>query len=191
MHEADWDSSTEPGAMLALVRLKDVRKLRLFAAACHRCVWQSLDEEARKAVEEAERLAEDRKRIASCGLRVAHADAQSAFASAFKAIADTAKIGAGPQAKLLRDIFGPLPFRRVSIPPSVRAWQDATVVRLSEASYECRRLPDGTLEPQRLFVLADALEEAGCNDVGILAHLRGGGVHVRGCYVLDLLLGKS
>jgi hypothetical protein len=94
-------------------------------------------------------------------------------------------------AALLRDLFGPLPFRPVSIPPSVRAWQDATVVNLAQAAYECRRLPDGTLEPERLAVLADALEEAGCEDRDVLGHLRGGGVHVRGCFVLDLLTGHE
>jgi hypothetical protein len=40
-------------------------------------------------------------------------------------------------------------------------------------------------------VLADGLEEAGCQDVQILGHLRSGGDHVRGCWALDLLLGKS
>jgi hypothetical protein len=39
-------------------------------------------------------------------------------------------------------------------------------------------------------VLADALEEAGCQDADILVHLRGPEPHVRGCWVVDLLLGK-
>jgi hypothetical protein len=43
----------------------------------------------------------------------------------------------------------------------------------------------------RLPVLADALEEAGCTDADILSHLRGPGPHVRGCWVVDLLLGKE
>jgi hypothetical protein len=43
----------------------------------------------------------------------------------------------------------------------------------------------------RLAVLADALEEAGCADADILSHLRGPGPHVRGCWVVDLLLGKE
>jgi hypothetical protein len=96
------------------------------------------------------------------------------------------------QAALLRDIVGPLPFRPVAIDPTVLAWQDATVVRLAQAAYEQRSLPVGTLELDRLAVLADALEEAGCQDQEVLEHLREpGGVHVRGCYVVDLLLGKS
>jgi hypothetical protein len=81
------------------------------------------------------------------------------------------------QAALLRDLFGPLPFRPVSIPQSVRAWHDATIQRLAEASYANRQLPSGTLEPEGLCVLADALEEAGCTDEDVLAHLRSPGPH--------------
>ena len=43
----------------------------------------------------------------------------------------------------------------------------------------------------RLPVLADALQDAGCDNADILTHCRSGGEHVRGCWVLDLLLGKS
>src|SRR5204862_225019 len=43
---------------------------------------------------------------------------------------------------------------------------------------------------ERLPILADALEEAGCTDADILSHLRRPGTHARGCYVLDLLLGR-
>jgi hypothetical protein len=43
----------------------------------------------------------------------------------------------------------------------------------------------------RLPILADALEEAGCHDAEILAHCRGPGPHVRGCWVIDLLIGKE
>ena len=44
---------------------------------------------------------------------------------------------------------------------------------------------------ERLPILADALEEAGCDDPDILSHLRGPGPHVRGCWALDLVLGKA
>ncbi|HUR53438.1 MAG TPA: hypothetical protein VMZ71_04880 [Gemmataceae bacterium] len=43
----------------------------------------------------------------------------------------------------------------------------------------------------RLPILADALQDAGCDNDGILTHCRGDGAHVRGCWVVDLLLGKS
>jgi hypothetical protein len=94
------------------------------------------------------------------------------------------------QALLLRDIFGN-PFRPITLHPAVLTWNDATVVRLAQAAYEERHMPEGTLDNGRLAVLADALEEAGCNDADILSHCRSGGEHVRGCWVVDLLLGKS
>jgi hypothetical protein len=91
--------------------------------------------------------------------------------------------------KLFRDLFNP--FRPVSLAPAILTWQDATVVRLVQAAYDERQMPEGTLDNGRLAVLADALEEAGCTDQDILGHCRSGGEHVRGCWVVDLLLGKS
>jgi hypothetical protein len=91
------------------------------------------------------------------------------------------------QAALVRDIFGN-PFRPVSVDP---AWLTPTVVSLVQAAYDERPLPSGELEPARLAVLADALEEAGCTDAEILTHLRSPGPHVRGCWALDLVLGKE
>jgi hypothetical protein len=94
------------------------------------------------------------------------------------------------QCDFLRDLFGN-PFRPVTLDPAILTWHDATVVRLSWAAYDERHLPEGTLDNGRLLVLADALEEAGCGDARILEHLRGPGEHVRGCWVVDLVLGKS
>jgi hypothetical protein len=62
---------------------------------------------------------------------------------------------------------------------------------MSQAIYDDRQLPRGTFDNGRLAVLADALEEAGCDNADVLAHLRDGGDHVRGCWVVDGLLGKS
>lgn len=104
------------------------------------------------------------------------------------------------QATLLRDIFGN-PFQ--SLPELRRSggscggqgleeldwispwltWNDGTVRKLAQAIYQDRRFGD-------LPVLADALEEAGCHNQDILEHCRGSGTHVRGCWVVDLLLGK-
>jgi hypothetical protein len=92
---------------------------------------------------------------------------------------------------LLRDIFGSLPFRHVTLSPAVLTWNSAVVVRLAQAVYEDRHLPEGTLYNTRLLILADALEEAGCLDADILGHLRGPRPHVRGCWAVDLCLGKS
>jgi hypothetical protein len=91
---------------------------------------------------------------------------------------------------LLRDIIGN-PFRPVTISPAVLAWNDTTIVRLAQAAYDERHLPAGTLDNGRLAVLADALEEAGCTDADILDHLRGPGPHVRSCWPIDIILGKS
>jgi hypothetical protein len=52
-------------------------------------------------------------------------------------------------------------------------------------------MPSGHLDPARLAVLADALEESGCATPEILFHLRGPGPHVRGCFVLDALPGRD
>jgi hypothetical protein len=90
------------------------------------------------------------------------------------------------QVELLNDIFGNL-FRPITSDP---AWQTPTVTSLAAAAYEERSLPSGELEPARLAVLADALEEAGCREQSILDHLRSPGPHVRGCWTLDLILGR-
>jgi hypothetical protein len=78
-----------------------------------------------------------------------------------------------------------------TISPSRLTWNDAIVVRLAQAAYDKRQLPAGTLDTSRLAVLADALEEAGCAGDDILSHLRGPEPHVRGCWVVDLLLAKE
>jgi hypothetical protein len=88
---------------------------------------------------------------------------------------------------LLREIFGN-PFRPITLDP---IWLTPTVASLAQTAYEVRPDPSGHLDPTRLAVLADALEDAGCTEAAILDHLRGPGPHVRGCFVLDLLLGKS
>jgi hypothetical protein len=93
------------------------------------------------------------------------------------------------QAGIIRDLLNP--FVSISVSPAVLDRNDALVVRLAQAAYAERHLPDGTLDNGRLAILADALEEAGCTDVDILSHLRSPGPHVRGCWPLDLCLGKS
>jgi hypothetical protein len=94
-------------------------------------------------------------------------------------------------ALLLRDIFGN-PFRpSPPLPAAILVWNDGTIRRLAEGIYEERQMPEGRLDTARLAVLADALEEAGCDNAEILSHCRGPGPHVRGCWALDLILGKE
>jgi hypothetical protein len=91
----------------------------------------------------------------------------------------------GAEAGVIRCIFGN-PFRLVALDPS---WRTPPVLTLAEAASDDRILPAGTLEPDRLAVLADALEDAGCTDAEGLGHLREPGPHVRGCFLLDAVLG--
>jgi hypothetical protein len=90
------------------------------------------------------------------------------------------------QCDLWRDIFGN-PFCPVALDP---AWLTGEVLALAEAAYQERLLPSGQLDPARLAVLADALEEAGAGGE-LLTHLRSAGPHVRGCWAVDLLAGRS
>jgi hypothetical protein len=88
------------------------------------------------------------------------------------------------QASLLRDIFGLLIVRSVGIDLQWLSWNNDTVVKITQTIYEDRTF-------DHLPLLADALEEADCSDADILGHLRVPGPHVRGCWVVDLLLGKE
>jgi hypothetical protein len=91
----------------------------------------------------------------------------------------------------IRCLFGN-PFRpSLPLPAAVLAWSDGTLRRLAEGIYEGRRLPAGTLDTTRLAILADALLDAGCDDDELLAHCRSRGPHVRGCWVVDTVLGKT
>ena len=95
------------------------------------------------------------------------------------------------QVRVLRDIFGN-PFRpSPPLPPAVLAWNDRTVPRIAEGIYDDRKMPEGTLYNDRLAILADALLDAGCEDEALIQHCRSAGPHVRGCWAIDLILGKS
>lgn len=87
------------------------------------------------------------------------------------------------QRRLVREFFGN-PFRPVALDPAWLAWNDHAVTRLAERIYEDRDF-------DRLPLLADALEEAGCGERALLQHLRGSGPHCRGCWALDAVLGKN
>jgi hypothetical protein len=81
---------------------------------------------------------------------------------------------------LLRDIFGN-PFHPVTILPG---WQTTNVVGIAQAIYAERTFED-------MPILGDALEDASCTNADILKHCREPAEHVRGCWVVDLVLGKS
>jgi hypothetical protein len=85
------------------------------------------------------------------------------------------------QAALLRDVVGPLPTCPVVIDTN---WLTSTAATLASEMYRTRDFTP-------MLILADALQDAGCADDDILEHCRGGGPHVRGCWVVDLVLGKT
>ena len=89
-------------------------------------------------------------------------------------------------AEHLRDVFGN-PFCPARLPPDCLT---PVVATLAQAAFDDLLFPSCTLDPVRLSILADALEDAGCTDA-ILAHLRSPGPHVRGCWAVDLILGKQ
>jgi hypothetical protein len=84
------------------------------------------------------------------------------------------------QADFVRDIFGN-PFRPVVFDP---AWRTSTTLALARQMYDSR---DFSPMP----ILADALQDAGCDNADILNHCRRPGEHTKGCWVIDLLLGKE
>jgi hypothetical protein len=217
MTEAEWMRCTDPDPMLEFLRVRSKssdRKLRLFAVACCRSIWRLLPEErSKKAVEVGERYADglatekERRLAQTAARRGAEAAGQpSGMMAPYWAAAgrNSSSPTFAPthsayharlalrrqltrQARLLRDIVGN-PFRPVSFDP---AWRTRPVLALTHAAYDNRTLPAGTLDTDCLAILADALEDANCSDAPILEHLRGPGPHVRGCWVVDAVLGKE
>jgi hypothetical protein len=94
---------------------------------------------------------------------------------------------------LVLDIFGN-PHRPVALAPARLA---PTIVSLALAAWDHRVAPDPSrpgwlvLGPARLAILADAVEEAGCDEPEILEHLRGPIEHVRGCWCVDAILARE
>lgn len=183
-----------------------LRKVQLFLCGCCRRRWDTLiDERSRRAVDVAERHADGLAKKAE--LQKARKGAEDATcekiwdglpsaddltAYATKMSGEQASNGlwrAAHQAPigLLRCVFGN-PFRPAAIAPE---WLTPTVESLGQAAYDERDLPSGEIDVRRLAVLSDALEEVGCTDVDLLDHLRVPGPHVRGCWALDLILGKQ
>jgi hypothetical protein len=88
--------------------------------------------------------------------------------------------GADAYTGVLRDIYGN-PFKPVAFDPS---WRTSSVLSLACMMYD-------TNDFTAALVLADALQDGGCESEDILSHLRGPGPHVRGCWVTDLVLGRE
>jgi hypothetical protein len=219
MNEMQWLACSNAEQMLEFMRGKSrIRRYRLFACACARGFWDRLtDDRCRRAIISAEFYADqivtlrDLRRMGSEALKVVQngyntqtrgtpeskaadmayiaADGRS-FNSTIMVLRDLDDSKKQSLTLIVHDLFGN-PFRPIALSGEWLAWNSAIVVRLAQAAYDERTLPAGTLDNARLAVLSDALEEAGCADEQILMHLRSGGEHYRGCWVIDLLLGKQ
>ena len=219
MTEPEWMACGDWRALESHARpLLSRRELRLLACAILRREWAKLEGKAgRAAVEAAEQFADGliaddgrskrlraavRRRVELLSRRVfgvggdsRHTELCLVSAAGLAAEepnedvvlmrlstifgAPNLKLSFGAWPVLIRDIAGN-PFRPASFDA---AWRTADALGLARSAYESR---DFGLLP----VLADALEEAGCDSADLLSHLRGGGPHARGCWALDLVLGK-
>jgi len=202
MTEAKWLRTPRPGDMLSFLRQgkPSARKLRLYAvASSRRCNFERPGEEKAEelaVIALAERFADGlatSKELAEAARCRFDEDATWCVAEAnpFEGAQafTTALSGQCKQsvkAALLRDVFGN-PFREVAFDP---VWRTPAVASLAAAAYEERLTPSLDLDPVRLSILADALEEGGCAEA-LITHLRSRGPHVRGCWALDLILAKG
>jgi hypothetical protein len=210
MTEAQWLECKDSVAMLGLRKITHrSRKLRLFAVACCRRIEKLMTEPSdRSAVSLAERYADgeataqalvhsllsasandlrnprDTSYERACALAAGSTLMEDAIQTAAQASHWVRYVSCADegttQATMLRDIFGN-PFRPVAFSPT---WRSDTALTLARQMYELR---DFSAMP----ILADALQDAGCEDEQILSHCRGPGPHVRGCFAVDLVLGKE
>jgi len=192
------------------------RKWYLLGVACCRRVWEQIAEaENRLVVETVELFADglvsddQLARVAAaavdCGYRVYHdprlhraysaTDALGRGVGLDATLEHSCSVAVGHaayavggerrdemqvQSHLIRDIFGN-PFRPAVVDPR---WLTETAVEIARGICDDRAF-------ERLPILADALQDAGCEDAEVLSHCREPGTHVRGCWVIDLVLGKE
>jgi hypothetical protein len=211
MIEDEWLVCTQPKPMLEFMQSKaSDRKLRLFAVACCRRIWSLLrDNNHQKAVEVAERYADGKAtllqlqqaehhaafRVRRVGgarqKRIAAAEAASRAVSLSPATtaeyaaeaSEVPELEHEVQCGFLRDLFR-YPRHPVSGDPSWLTWNSGTIPTIAQEIYEKRSF-------DALLILADALEEAGCKHTDLLNHCRQECDHIQGCWVVDLLLGKT
>jgi hypothetical protein len=213
--EAEWLACTDFNLLWAGLAVRSThRKRRLFAVACCRQLWHLLpDEPCRRVVDVAERYADGQaepqelvtahaaaravvdftrnwppEKVARAGVVLAcYSDEDQASAWA-ESVGNHETVGqTAPELwarlEVLREMVGN-PFRTTAIDPAWLAWNGAAVRALAASIYDSRAF-------DRLPVLADALEDAGCTDAELLGHLRGPGPHVRGCWALDLITNRK
>ena len=191
LSEYAWQSGNDALAMLNHLHGRaSERKLRLLAAACCRLLLVEPAEVGARVADVAERFAEGRARLEELHDAAAGAEAPLIQAvtramesqAAWEAVRIGQQDGAarsGDLCELIRELFGN-PFRPLVVDPSWLQWRDGLVVHMARTIHEQRCFDD-------LSILADALEEAGCDHPDLLSHCRRPGGHVPGCWALDLL----
>jgi hypothetical protein len=211
--EEEWAARDDPDELLDAARSMKrlpARKARLFAGGCFRLVWDLIQaDDIRLAVEMSDARAD--KRIGQQELErhrypmtKAADNVRTWLAVAIQSLAtsnrnpsyvawqvrtatqnDTYRharrgIPCRAQAELVREVVGN-PFSPVVFDPG---WRTADVLGLARGIYEDRVF-------DRMPLLADALMDAGCDNEQVLAHCRSEGPHVRGCWAVDLVIGKE
>jgi hypothetical protein len=196
MTEAEWQACEDPGRMFRLVETGATeRKCILFAVACNYLppmyepdFHETLKKQAAKltgAVDYADGLmnvADIRRLWLDSGEDPSLPERGREWATnwAFKTNWHLEDPFKSDVTSLVRDIFGN-PFRPVALDPR---WRTADALGLARGIYEDRAF-------DRMPLLADALMDAGCDDEQIISHCHSPGPHIRGCWVVDLVLGKT
>ncbi|MGF1578648.1 MAG: hypothetical protein ACFCD0_04725 [Gemmataceae bacterium] len=217
MTDQEWADNINPREMLNYVLAKcnpSNRQLRLLACGwCQGGVWSRLDDVGKNLVGLAEAHAEGLPRKQELVDAVANAPWTGGLATtvaAWTGVADI-RVGVGRvgdlaiqlvaatqqrayvpelaraeiqfQTTLLRDVFHH-PSYKLPDPVRFLEWNGGTVSRMVHSIYTHRQF-------DLLPILADALEEAGCTDERVIGHCRSAGPHIRGCWVVDYLLGSE
>jgi hypothetical protein len=185
--EPEWLACTDLRRMLDHVQsLATVHKMLAFAAALDRLLPPSSDQEAGPEVtagDPYDPFEPGPPAQESYNDYLLVALPQEVLRRTYRGLSAEQRQGAGFAAcGLLREVFNPF-----ASAPLSRAWlaaNDGAVPKLASGIYADQAF-------DRLPILADALEEAGCSDNRLLVHLRGSGPHVRGCWALDTVLGKD
>jgi hypothetical protein len=205
MTETDWLTCSDSTPMLEfLLDNTSHRKLCLYGSACCHRFWQHITHEhSRNAVEVLEKyadgLATERQLTAVFNAHERtfgkhshdgiYYGVEAAIQIAYGSNPYYVLLSSSPdlisnerlsQSSLLREIFGN-PFRPATIDPR---WLSSTVIDLAHSIYDERAF-------ERMPILADALMDAGCDSDEIINHCRSEGLHVRGCWVVDLLLSQK
>jgi hypothetical protein len=207
--EAEWLACEDPRTMVSYLG-KDAgkskggrRQIRLLLSACCRREWHYfVDARSRELIESSESYADgllsyrDFKELwdevfnahsrgaegAHLACMAAHYQIRAAAKDGWPRVTNGESVpNAAEKAHLVRDIFGN-PFRKAAFS---KTWRTDTAMSLAQQMYESR-------EFGAMPILADALQDAGCDSDDILNHCRdANATHVRGCWVVDLVIGKE